>query len=431
MNVAPSDMIPTVGVVDWTVNLPGLTAASIEFTLDDPAPGTINVGSGGEISVAGTTHRALMLGMKPQRSYTYRIVAKGGPTGSTICTSPDQSFTTGPLDPTIAPTVTRTVMNAAAQARGFIVTSGGYQSGWQFAYIVDADGDTVWWAPSPAACTRALMDWEGQNMWMVNTIFPEITGSQAASVAMDGTGMTVLRDDPFSYAHHDLTVAPGGVTTFLIWNSQATDMSSSLVERAPDGTLTTVANLDASTFGPWKTQFHANSVMYHPTDDTYTVSDLNARAYVKLSRQGQPLWQFRQSCTGSVAPKCAASADITSNHGHHLLDDGHFLFFDATSSTKAPVYEYLLTQTSTALTADPVWTYTADSIGSNVLGDIQRLPNGNTLIDYCSHGEMLELSPTGDIVQVLDATGPAPSMAGYYNFGYMNFRETLYGPPLR
>jgi hypothetical protein len=419
-------MIPTVGVVNWTVNLPGLSDASIEFTLDDPPPGTINVGSGGQVSVDGTTHRALMLGMKAQRTYTYRIVAKGG---STTCTSPDQSFTTGAA--VDAPTVTRTVMNAAAQARGFIVTSGGYGAGWQDAYIIDADGDIVWWAPSPPSCGRALMDWEGQNMWMLYVDFPVMNNGIVTSVAMDGTGMSTLQPYmPYAFAHHDLAAAPGGVVAFLVW-AGTVGMESTLVERSPDGTLRTVANLDASTFGPVNTEFHANSVMYHPTDDTYTVSDLYAQEYVKISRQGQVLWQLRQNCKGSIAPKCAASSNIAHQHGHHLLDDGHFLFFSADSITQGPVYEYTLTESATTLVANQVWTYTADGIGSDILGDIQRLPNGNTLIDYSQHGEMRELSPTGDIVQVLEATGPKPITTGYYTFGYMNFRETLYGPPLR
>jgi hypothetical protein len=232
-----------------------------------------------------------------------------------------------------------------------------------------------------------------------------------------------------------MAVLPGGVVAFLAWtgSNTSTDISntSNLVERSPDGTLKTVVGLDAQVFGPVSGLLHANSVMYHPTDDTYTVSDLNSNVYAKISRQGQLLWQFRKDCKGSTAPKCAASKDVVGNHGHQLLDDGHFLFFSAGSISMGPVYEYALTETATSLTANKVWSYTADNEGSDVLGDIQRLPNGNTLIDYSRHGQIRELSPTGDVIQTLDATGASPSSSGYYSFGYFNFRETLYGPPLR
>jgi hypothetical protein len=433
IDAAPSPMIPTVGVVNWTVNLPDLSEARIDFTLDDPAPGTINVGSGGEISVDGTMHRALMLGMKGQHTYTYRITAKGG---STTCTSPDQSFTTG--DASDAPTVQRTVMSATGQARGFIVTSGGYEAAptWQDAYIIDSDGDIVWWFPSPASCSRALMDWEGQNIWMLTSNPPlggttNNTGGAVVSVAMDGSGRQAMTTDSYLFAHHDLAVLPGGVVALLI-GERSTDTKSDLVERSPDGTLKTIVALDDQIFGSTG-GFHANSIMYQVSDDTYTVSDLIADAIVKISRTGQLLWQFRKDCKGSVAKKCLANKVVVDPHGHHLMANGDFLFFSSLSITMSPVYEFMLTETATTLTGNQLWTYTADnSVGSDILGDIQRLPNGNTLIDYCHHGEMRELSPSGDVIQILDATSPRPtSSPGYYSFGYFNFRETLYGPPLR
>src|SRR5205814_517958 len=114
---ALSTAIPTVGVVSWSTDLAGLSEARIEFTLDEPAADEINRSSGGKIDVAGPTHRALMLGLKAERTYTYRIVASGG---GKVCASADEKLRTGP--PTNAPTVTRTANDPTAQARGFIVT---------------------------------------------------------------------------------------------------------------------------------------------------------------------------------------------------------------------------------------------------------------------------------------------------------------------
>jgi hypothetical protein len=434
IDATPSDTIPTVGIVNWTTDLAGLTSASIEFTLDDPTPDTINTGSGGDIDVSGTTHRALLLGLKAQRSYTYRIVAKSG---TTSCTSADQTFVTGAA--TNAPSVTRTVMNAAEEARGFIVTSGGYRAGGGFldAYIVDSDGDVVWWAASPPDCSRALMDWDGQNMWMVDTN-PSGGVGTVSTIAMDGTGAQNIAD--VTHAHHDLAVLPGGVVAFLVWVGTG-NTASTLVERSPDGTLTTVATLDATVFDMPANgvEYHANSVQYHPSDDTYTVSDLYAAAYAKLSRQGELLWQFRADCTGSTAPKCAEGA-LAGNHGHHFLDDGHFLFFNANLGDPSPVNEYTLSETASSLGAAQIWTYTYPGLNSDVLGDVQRLPNGNTLVDYCHHGMILEVSPSGDLVQSLKASAPAdelptgnypPPDSVYFAFGYLNFRESLYGAPIR
>ena len=63
-----------------------------------------------------------------------------------------------------------------------------------------------------------------------------------------------------------------------------------------------------------------------------------------------------------------------------------------------------------------------DDAESQVLGDAQRLPNGNTLVVYSDTGEMREVTPDGEVVQRLTAP---------HTFGYAKFRETLYGPPLR
>jgi hypothetical protein len=67
-------------------------------------------------------------------------------------------------------------------------------------------------------------------------------------------------------------------------------------------------------------------------------------------------------------------------------------------------------------------------MGTVVLGDVQRLPNGNTLITYSQNGEMREISPTGQLVQTVQTFNETGTRRA---FGYADFRPTLYGPPLR
>ncbi len=53
---------------------------------------------------------------------------------------------------------------------------------------------------------------------------------------------------------------------------------------------------------------------------------------------------------------------------------------------------------------------------------MQRLPGGNTLIDYSNDSVMKEIDPQGNVVlQINGATGT--------RFGYALWRESLYGPP--
>ena len=419
ISCALSATIPTVGIVEWSTDLDGLSEARIEFTLNDPRASELNRGSGGPIDVTGTSHRALILGLKPQRTYTYRIVATAG---DTACTSPDGTLTTGAA--VGAPILTQTNEDGASRANGFIVTSSGYGSSGRKAYIIDADGHPVWWAEAPVECSRALMDWEGATMWMVDTNSSGIASGEVRRIGMDGMGAENDIEGLVT-AHHDLAVAPGGVVAFLV--GTGTSGVSDLVERSPDGTLRTVATLDGTVFKSRSgNTWHANSIQYHPADESYTVGDRSAWAYVKLTRQGEIVWQLGFDCEGAPAAKCA-SAGAHGDHGHQLLDNGTFLSF--ATGNPSVVYEHSLIEAASSLTANLVWSYSAPDRFSVVLGDVQRLPNGNTLVVYSTTGWMHEVSEAGELVRVIRVHSAAT--ASNSAFGYANFRETLYGPPIR
>jgi hypothetical protein len=71
------------------------------------------------------------------------------------------------------------------------------------------------------------------------------------------------------------------------------------------------------------------------------------------------------------------------------------------------------------------WSYKANpKIDNQIMGDLQRLPNGNTLIAYSTKGVVHEVSSSGTLLQ--EMSWPAGGQ-----FGYMQKRPTLYGPPPR
>jgi hypothetical protein len=413
-----SAVIPTVGLVDWSTDLAGLTGARIDFTLDHPRADQINTGSGGPIDISGTTHRALMLGLKPGRPYIYRITATAG---GTTCVSQDQKLTTGAVAP---PTIlTRTSAHAAAQARGFIIATGGVPwsgsgSAPQKVYIIDADGDVVWSVDAPVQACRALMDWSGATMWMLESNPSGPSTGEMRRVGMDGTGAQSI--SALAKGHHDFAVLPGGAVAALVYTGDKS-ASSDVIEYSPDGTQKTVLRLDAHVYKMNGTAlFHANALRYDATDDSYTVGDRDAQLLLKITRQGSVLWQIGQSCTGSLAPKCAVITTWGTVHGHQVLDDGDLLtFHNGDNTSMSPAIEYSLTEGTTTLATQQAWSYVGPSVSSQVLGDVQRLPNGNTLVTYSTAGVIQEVTPPGDLVQTItDGT-----------FGYTSFRETLYGPP--
>jgi hypothetical protein len=80
--------------------------------------------------------------------------------------------------------------------------------------------------------------------------------------------------------------------------------------------------------------------------------------------------------------------------------------------------EYKITETGT-FAATKSWEYKPGT-SSNVLGDVQRLPNGNTLVTFSTASIIHEIDPQRTLIQSFNGAG-----------GYAEWRATLYGPPAR
>lgn len=407
-----SSAIPTVGVVGWSTDLAGVTEARIDFDLVNAQPGELNVGSGGPIRSSASS--AWLLGLKPERDYAYRITVTAG---QTECVSADQFLTAGAL--ANAPTITREAGPAVdMQEVGFILNCG-YSTGQ--ATIVDADGEVVWSAETPRSCSRAHMDWSGESMWMMsaNAAVGNSAGASAGEVMrfrMDGTG----REDivGLERAHHDFTVLPDGTTAFLV---VAEPPYSGIVERTPDGTLSTLVVLNDSSYLSGGTSTHPNALHYWAHDDSYTVSDLDVSSVIHFDRQGTAQWQVGGYCSDPVED--CATMNLAGTHGHHWLESGNLLVFLAgigtNSTSPAPVVEYTFEGAVTSPNASLQWFY-RDTERSLILGDVERLPNGNTLITYSDTGVIQEVTANKELVQTVTTIG---------TWGYSTFRKTLYGPP--
>jgi Arylsulfotransferase (ASST) len=135
---------------------------------------------------------------------------------------------------------------------------------------------------------------------------------------------------------------------------------------------------------------------------------------VKLSRSGQLIWQFGGTNPKDQSKFFTGVPTWSVNHGHQLLPDGTFIFFNNGANE---AWGYTLNTTN--MTASKILSYTASGATSNVLGDIQRLPNGNYLVTFSTSGQMHEISPSGALVATFTGS----------SFGYSEFRESLYGSP--
>jgi hypothetical protein len=286
--------------------------------------------------------------------------------------------------------------------------------------IIDPDGTVVWLPPAgtPLSGTtaRAHLSWDAKRLVAIDVNYPKDGFGVITSITMDGSDSKTL--DGASAVHHDLTAIPGGVAA-LAW-APSTDTlpagPSSLIEFLDSGETKTVV-ADLSTL--YDSGGHANSVHYYDADHSYTIGDPLANAYVKITRDGELVWQF-----GGANPKDPTKffAGVTPwevNHGHHLSADGTFAFFNnAHSPDSSNVLVYQLDAGSMQATRSASFPVPP----SAQFGDVQHLPNGNFLVTASNSGKIFEVTPAGSVVMTIDR-GPS---AG---FGYTEFRKSLYGPP--
>jgi hypothetical protein len=407
---ALSAKIPTVGVVEWSLAGGPPSRAKIVYALRGAAASVSNRGGEAPVQLATPNYRTPLLGLKPSRDYTFHIEAVRG---DETCVSADYALPkTGSLAG--APSVEVSVSQPAGREPGFIVAGSGTSVA-NAAYIIDADGEIVWYAPGPTNTTRALMDYEGDNMWMIAlNLLNE--GGEMRVVSMDGE--QEQRDVPgLENAHHDFTVMPGGKVAALVWRTPGNDPESDLVIRAPDGTVQTAFTIGSNVY--LSDTFHANAVHYLPFADGFTIADRNPNVFVKVSAAGAVDWQIGGACDGAPAGDRCAARDWRVVHGHHLLEDGTFLAFNNGYAQPPHVLQFKVNATPTTFTATEVADYTGDLV-TETMGDVQRLPGGNTLVTYSGDGKIVELDPSWNVVQTFTV-----------RVGYASWRPTLYGPPAR
>ena len=416
-SVSPN--IATVGIVNFSTSLPGIQSAKIDFGL------TTSYGMTAPVDLTQPSYRTLLLGMKSSHLYHYRITATNA---NGDCQSPDYTIMTGPLaNGLVKPTVTND--DVAALAGGFLIT-GQYvanSNGSGPAFILDADGDIVWWFNIEDYVTGAVMDYAGTHMW-INNHPPNLADARVHRVTMDG----MVDEDLTSQMprlSHQLTVLPDETVAFYA-DDGGTEGCSDIKERAPDGTVRTLVNSQTAlgTTG----QCHVNDIQYSPEDDTLVFSDHIHCSVAKIKRtDGSTVWILNGSTatfTGDVW--------LGSEHGIHVQGLDDFLIFNNNSrsvaGTTIPVsrgtgdgsWVIEIKLDLDAKTVKTVWSYKANgnAYPTDVMGDVQRLWNGNLVVAFGGKGVIQEIDPGGTVLQEMKTTT---------NFGYIQKRRTLYGPPPR
>ncbi len=384
-----SDVQPTapgtVGIVTFSTNVANVAEARIDFGLDQ------SYGMTAPVDLTSAAYRTLLLGMKPSRTYHFKITVSNG---TREYESPDYTLETGPA-PVVSPYAGLTVLEAARRERGFIVLSYRERESRAVPFIIDADGEVVWWfySASPGV-GRAVMSEDGKNMWLAP---PGNVGAPITRVSMD-----TLDSETYVAAigSHDITAVTGDKMAFIEYGESDCD---SVWEIDPSGV--TVERFESQGVLDSKS-CHGNAIRYSRTEDLYTYSD-RYNGVLAFDRSGTVQWHLSDFVPGGNDVWGGAQ------HGHHLLDASILIFANegmGRGISAAIEYDFR----GNELRRFQSGLYTPH------MGDAQRLPGGNTLITFSNASIVQEFDVDGNVVLEVNG-GDAP-------LGYSMWRASLYGP---
>jgi hypothetical protein len=339
-----SPMIATVGIVNWSTTLAGATSAKIDFGL------TTSYGMSAPVPTLSAMNRTLLLGMKAQRMYNYRITAMAG---SMSCESPNYTIMTGSL-PTglMRPNVSPATSGVTGLSGGFLITAQ-YQGNPVTAYILDADGDYVWaFGGIGNQLTGARMSYDGKYMWINNANVPNGT-AMVRRVSMDG--MTNENySSQFTGMNHQIAILPDESVAYYAYGSNGCDDIKEFKPSgaAPGGMGRTIVN-SKTALGINDSMCHLNNIQYQMEDDSLIFSNLQSSQIGKVKRSdGSRVWVMN----GSTATFTGASW-TGGNHGIHMIALDRILLFLNNNGGSGGSIAREFTLNHTARTAMQVWNY--------------------------------------------------------------------------
>lgn len=412
-----SPTMATVGVISFATNLQDLAEAEIHFGLDT------SYGLVAPVDPNAPGYRTLLLGMRQNSTYHYRIAVSDG---QSVCHAADRNIQTGALDTVVGDVADLTeAWTSADAAPGFIVTSRDGD-----AVIYDKSGEIVWAHPMWNVFS-VRMSWDGGYMLGRDPgPFDAADGGIFYRVGMDGGGAVTL--DAPGGDHHDFTPIPEGIA-YLAKQSEGDcdsvyEASIDLVDGVPVFDTWSVYEYFPDEGAGISTEIcHANRLHYLLEKDAYTVSDRNKDAIAVFSSSGAPLLSVGKAPTDELvfhvlAEGAGPGGSWHVQHGHHLYADDKLVVFSNDAKGGAALLHYTLSGGTARLD----WAY--DGAGaSEVQGDAQRLPNGNFLVTANQSGTIVELAPDGSTVVGRYVQGGASGPL--YRFGYSEHRASLYGTP--
>lgn len=385
LNAVISEVIPTVATVSWTTEQP--TTGQVRFGPDLALSTPME-------AVASTEHSAVLVGMSADRDHDWQVVLEDGRESAL------QTLHTGGLSNAL-PALTVT---GSGQDRFLVSTLLGGVTG---PVILNKDGEIVWFTEDTSGLDvyRARLSRDGDAViYNAGSVSGE-PADDSALIRVSLTGEEVTRI-PVPLLAHDFVELPDGAIVAIVvevrGEGEAAIRGDSLVEISPDGAATTLwsawdcfdPEVDVGTDTEIGWTF-ANALDYDEEDDAFYLSIRNFSSIVKIPAAGGACdWVFGSTAATLPAP----SPPFLHEHQFQVLDDSILIFDNAGAGSQSRAVEYSL-DPSGATAPELIWSYApSPSIFTFVLGDVARLEDGDTLVDFAVGGAIDRVRPDGERV---------------------------------
>lgn len=398
------------------------TVVTVRWTTDEPVASQVRYSFDGKTletpleAEPATEHQALLLGIPGSTEVQYQVVVPGSST-----TEP-AGIVTGGL-PAELPTVT---------------TEGDGQVEWMVAPLIGAvtgpvvfspEGEIVWYHLESRELDvyRARLAGDGSGIvYNAASVSGDPSAdSEIVKVSWDGSVVEALSVPLLA---HDFVELPDGsyaaiVVEYRDDGAGGQIRGDQIVEVAPSGEQTVVWSAwdcfdPATTPGddPVLGWTFANALDYDPVEDAYYLGIRNFSSITRIDRAtGACTWVLgRDAATIPVE-------DEPFKHQHQFdVLDGSILVFDntGTGTTASRVMEYAFDPA--AGTATHTWGWEPDpAVYSFVLGDVERLEDGDTFATFSVAGQLDRVNPDGSVAWSLNT-------ALGYAIGFMTLPPSLY-----
>ncbi len=279
------------------------------------------------------------------------------------------------------------------------VDDGAWDFGRFYVQIVDRQGRVLWCYATPpqyvSLYPRPAVD--GSTLLIDHNTFwtqwDSGAGSEVLRMRLDGTVVEIL-DTPG--LHHPFTELPDGS---LVWGAVTYGSNETLEKLTPDGQQSTIFDCQ---------EFHdaiganqscvSNTVSWDPATDHFLFSLWTTESVIEIDHASGEAVRWFGQLPGSYAFDPPES-QFWWQHGAQLTADGHLLLSTHRTSygTETVVREYAIDDD--AETLHEVWNFGVDDgVYGDQMGEVHRLPGGNTLHNYGTLPRLREATPDGTVV---------------------------------